>query len=227
MSTDELDNEVDKYLHKVQRERKSRGWKVLAMAAVVALLTAGVAYADFTVKSQGDDLANYQGRVTALEGALNSQRAQFKACKNLPTGTPGCTAPVAPPASAIPGPKGDAGTPGSQGVQGIQGIPGVPGQKGDRGPRGPRGFHGTNGQNSEIPGPAGPSGAPGSPGTDSTVPGPVGPAGPPGADGKDGKDAPKISDIFFTGSPAECYLEVDIADGTKYQLPVSGLFCAG
>jgi hypothetical protein len=223
MSNEELDTQVDKYMHKVQRERKRRGWHTVAIAVVAGLLTLGVAYADIAVSNQSADLNNYKGRVSALEGALDSQRQQFNACKDKPANTPGCRTPVAPPASLIPGPKGD------QGTQGLQGLPGIPGQQGDIGPRGPRGFPGPKGDigknGNTVTGPQGEPGA-----SVTGPPGPIGstgPAGPAGKDGSNGKDAPTITAFAFVGDPSNCNLKISMSDSTNYQVPVSGFFCTG
>lgn len=123
-----------------------------------------------------------------LSTALDKQRAQFLACAQAAPGTPGCYAPVAPPAKEV-APQIITGPTGAQGFQGVQGIQGAQGVKGDTGLTGINGIAGTgtNGTNG-ADGTSGPAGAQGDPG----------PAGAPGADGADGPAGQSAYPFTFT-----------------------------
>ena len=132
-----------------------------------------------------------------LSTALDKQRAQFLACANAAAGTPGCSAPVAPPAAQvapqiITGPVGPQGYQGPQGPQGPKGDIGLTGVNGLAGVTGTNGT-GTNGTN----GTAGKDGAPGTPGAKGE-PGPAGASGAPGATGQPGQSAYPFTFSFDT-----------------------------
>ena len=247
------EQEIDTQVHNLRSERRRSALWWLVLAMVIACLTAGLTWAALRINDlQGTDSANTD-RLGSLETALNKQRQQFNRCKDVPASTPGCEAPVAPPASAIPGPSGTPGGPGSPGVNGLQGPPGPRGPAGANGRNGEHGAPGATGANGAPgangtdggPGPKGNDGSNGSPGADGSNgtngadgsagpkgdPGPVGPQGDPGANGTNGTngtngvDAPAIVSIIFGNDPAACVLIVNFSNGTSTSAPAPAIFC--
>jgi len=104
---------------------------VIMLAAVVAIATGGIAYADKVIKA--DKVIVTNSKVTI----------------EVTGGSGGGVGPAGPQ-----GPKGD------QGEQGVQGVQGEKGDKGDQGEQGIQGVQGVQGEQGPV-GPEGPMGPPG------------------------------------------------------------------
>lgn len=111
--------------------------------------------------------------VAGLSQSVTDLRNQVDRCSDLKAHAPGCTVPVAPPASQTV--RGAVGAPGAPGV-GFPGAVGATGSTGSTGLTGAPGSNGVNGSN----GADGPPGPPGPPGQD-------GANGAPGQDGSNGQ----------------------------------------
>jgi hypothetical protein len=167
---------------------------------------------DKQAQATGQTLNTLRTQVNGLATNLDSVRDQVKACADKKANTPGCTVPVAPPASTI-----------VKSVTGAQGAPGATGATGAVGP-GPtdaqvramvvtycalhdncRGIPGTNGTN----GAAGASGADGQAGGQ----GPSGKDGKDGENGKDGKDGVSVSDAHVDDN---CHLIITLSNGDTH-----------
>lgn len=168
----------------------ARGWKPIALLAVLLALTGGVLLVYVRVQAEAhraDQLAaeaDLRGSaVSTLAGDVRALRQQItdegkkpvapdpaKAVKNLPDRT---EVPV-----SVPGPRGPAGQPGTPGTPGKDGHDGAAGETGATGPAGstgPAGPVGPAGPQGET-GPAGDKGEKG----DQGERGPAGPACPDG-----------------------------------------------
>lgn len=180
------DNEIEERVDALGRERKRRGWGLIALAIVLVALMGAIwslAREMDTQNVKSEQKATIRdARIDNLEKALSAQRAQFEACKDKKANTPGCTEPIAPAPGNV-GPQGIQGVQGPAGIQGLQGVPGQTGPKGDTGSTGETGASGVNG----ATGPTGEKGATGTAGTN----GEDGATGPAGANGEPGPKGEK------------------------------------
>lgn len=243
-------DETEAALTQVHKEHKQRAavWVVIALMLAGLTISVGFIGNEFYQEKNKNEARDVT--IAGLGKSLNAQRKQFNECKHKPASAPGCSTPVAPPASEINGPEGPQGVqgiPGLQGLQGPRGFQGLQGPKGDRGPRGftgdlgPRGLGGPTG----APGETGPIGQPGTDGQDGAT-GPVGPKGEKGDPGEKGEkgatgdigpqgvagpqgaagaNAPVITAVDFQGDATACSLVVTLSDGTVLTTPVPVTLC--
>jgi len=192
---------------------------ILGVLSLLAFLILGAWFWQANAASERADqaqtarlaLVELSGKNLATQ--LDTQRAQFEACKDAKPGTPGCTTPVAPPAKEV-APQIVTGPPGPQGYQGLQGAKGDTGAGGLTGKTGLNGT-GTNGTNGAdgTPGPAGAQGDPGPAGVDGTN----------GTNGADGQSAYPFTFSFTTtaGLTYTCTLPAANTPGTCTEVPTA------
>ncbi len=148
----------------------------IGIAAVVALVVAGIAYAAIPdssgvihgcySKSGALRVIDSSGKCANGELALNWNQQGPKGDIG-PSGLPGPRGEIGPAgAQGAAGPKGDAGASGPAGAAGPQGAAGLQGPKGDAGATGPQGLKGD-------PGPQGPPGVVSSGGLYANAPSPL------------------------------------------------------
>jgi hypothetical protein len=167
----------------IAKQRRGEAWAWVAVALLLALLTAAVLWlgsennqTDRTVAAQSDQLTKQAADdkrdatvVATLELQLRSlsasvdpaDKARLAEIERTLTALQTSDSPTV----LIPGPPGVRGLPGMPGLAST--VPGPPGD------------HGATGADSTVPGPAGEAGSTG-------ADGPAGPEGPPGANGADG-----------------------------------------
>lgn len=187
--------ETDRKIKEFVKEKKRNSW-VLAVLSIIVL--ANLCIFGYVVHQQGEVLDRRAERISVLESNLDNQRSQFLNCINAEPNTSGCTYPISPDSSDIPGPKGE------KGMTGPQGPPGKDGKDGEDGAPGIQGVAGKNGEN----GKAGDTGTTG-------PQGPPGQTGNTGASGADGEDAPRITSIVCDGSSGIFTL----SDGSVFHVP--------
>lgn len=201
----EVDEKVEQY-----RKENKRSAVMTMIAGLLGLLF--IVGCIFIVHNMQDNTNSLEAsndrkevRITNLENALDAQRSQFLKCIGTSSKASGCTVPVSPKSSNIPGPagvpgvRGIPGTPGLPGLRGLQGLEGNPGLNGSNGSSGSNGSNGSDGE-------AGAAGAEGPPGKD-------GVDGKDGTNGENGKDGVSVTDVSCSGG----HFVFTFSDGSQHE----------